>query len=85
MERQSHSLPSAQQLRNPVELTAGTNPQDLINLQSYGLAPNVMLSAFSTVQSNYSPLQSPFPAQGAISFNTVVPPLQYSGIAFDAI
>ncbi|CAJ0590675.1 unnamed protein product [Cylicocyclus nassatus] len=72
------SLTTAPQLLSPMEVSSSANPQDIINLQSYGLAPNVMLSAFSTVQPAYPQLQSPFPAQAAISFNGVVSPLQCS-------
>ncbi|EYC21041.1 hypothetical protein Y032_0020g197 [Ancylostoma ceylanicum] len=64
----------------PLEIPVGVhNPQELINLQGYGIGPNVMLSAFSTVQPSYAPLQPITPSPGTTTFSPVFSSLHSPG------
>ncbi|KAK6053195.1 hypothetical protein COOONC_09300 [Cooperia oncophora] len=65
------------QLRNHghVELPNGfTSSQGLLCIP--GIGSNVMLSAFSTVQPSYTPLQSPMSSSSMVAFSPMMQPLQ---------
>ncbi|KHJ83989.1 hypothetical protein OESDEN_16303, partial [Oesophagostomum dentatum] len=63
-------------LRSSTDLPSGPpNPQDLINLQSYGIGSSVMLSAFSTVQPSCTSLQTAFSPPCPTSLTPIVSPL----------
>ncbi|KAK6746975.1 hypothetical protein RB195_000306 [Necator americanus] len=63
-------------LRQPLDIpNSMPSPQELLNLQGYGIGSNAMLSAFSTVQPSYTSLQPPVPSQG-VAINPVVSSLQ---------